>query len=77
MLGLLLLSDFKVLPVAGVQGRGQVYNCTVETGILFWINLILDQQQVLLPPYGLSSWSYSIAEKYKESLEGQSAVVWI
>lgn len=44
---------------------GQVLHCTVETGILFWINLILDQQQVLPPPCGLSSWSYSIAEEYR------------
>lgn len=62
---MLLLSNFKLLHVAGVQGRGQVLHCTVETGILFSINLILDQRQVLPPHYGLSSWSYSIAEKYR------------
>lgn len=40
-------------------------HCTVETGILFWVNLLLAQQQVLPPSYRFSSWLYSTAEKYR------------
>lgn len=35
----------------------------VETGILFWINLLLAQQQVLPPSYRFYSWLYSTAEE--------------
>lgn len=68
MLTLLLLSNFKLFHVAGAQGRGLVLHCTVEAGMLFWIDLILDQQQILPPPYALSSWLHcppGHTEKYR------------